>query len=56
MRYVALLFLMIFLTALVMKKVNKNKLDFTEYLYFSFLIYFTISLISLIVFLFIKFW
>jgi hypothetical protein len=56
MRYVALVILMIFLTALVMKKVNKSKSDFTEYIYFSFILYFTISLISCFLFIFIKFW
>jgi hypothetical protein len=56
MRYVALGILMVLITAILMRKVNKRKIDFIEYLYFSFLIYFAISLISFIVFIFVKYW
>jgi hypothetical protein len=56
MRYVALVILMIFITSLVMRKANKRERDFIEYLFFSFSLYFAVSILIIIICLFIKYW
>ena len=58
MRYVALVILMIFLTALVMKKVKKINKDYSylECLFFTCVAFFISSVVYGLLFLFIKFW
>jgi hypothetical protein len=55
MRYVALLFLILFSIALVVKKINKDY-SYLECLFFTAVVFFIGSVVGGLVFIFINFW
>ena len=55
MRYVALLFLILFAIALVVKKINKDY-SYLECLFFTVVAFFIGSVVGGILFIFIKYW
>jgi len=55
MRYVALLFLIFFVIALIIKKINKDY-SYLECLFFTCVAFFISSVVGGVLFIFIKFW
>jgi hypothetical protein len=55
MRYIALLFLILFAVSLVVKKINKDYI-FIECLFFIVIAFFISSVVGGLLFIFIKYW
>ena len=56
MRYVALVLLMVLITAILMRIFNKREYDFLECLFFSFSLHVITNVLVMFIYVFVKYW